>query len=660
VSPTSVALQSGQSKQFEATVTGSPNIAVTWTAVLGSVSSSGLYAAPTVTGQSSDTVSAISVADSSKSASGSVTVTSATSETVGVSVSPTSVALQSGQSKQFEATVTGTPNTAVTWTAVLGSVGSSGLYAAPTVTSQSSDTVSAISVADSSKSASGSVTVTSATSVVGVSVSPTSVALQSGQSQQFAAAVTGTSNIAVTWTATLGSITSSGLYTAPTVTSQISDTVSAVSVADSSKYASESVTVTIGISSGAAYSLNANSVTTKPLPSDVLSHCYGNTSNCAAGDAIAKCAMTDCGGLSELGNPTYMGSFTFASPGNSDEAMAFYYCDATCPWYSVQAATPTGWQTVTFHAPSGALFPEGVEYLITVWDQATGNVFEVYSCCGPQTGAKLPVASGCGSTSATACSITGFTYKSIATNLFTAQDYLYHTTAASSGQFAPAAAMVRHAELQSGVIKHALLFTVDCVNAVNLFVFPGYAPALGVCGTGSFGAQNVNRPAQDQLLFCDYTPTQIASFNLPVWQVTLLTAFCTYGGYIDITITSGYGLNLNSDEEIESGEAWKYSFPSTFLTADPFWAWTSTQTGFNGVQPPNGTKGCIAGSGTNPSTYRCLAAFLTNIPRTVGPEGTDSEGNSCTVSPGCYPSGHIHVADKCIAEGYAGIAGGCS
>src|ERR1700719_1340608 len=63
----------------------------------------------------------------------------------------------------------------------------------------------------------------------------------------------------------------------------------------------------IGSSTSAPYSLNANSVTTKPLPGDVLSHCYGNTSNCSAGDAIAKCAMTDCGNLSELRNPTYMG-----------------------------------------------------------------------------------------------------------------------------------------------------------------------------------------------------------------------------------------------------------------------------------------------------------------------------------------------------------------
>jgi hypothetical protein len=228
--------------------------------------------------------------------------------------------------------------------------------------------------------------------------------------------------------------------------------------------------------------------------------------------------------------------------------------------------------------------------------------------------------------------------------------------------------MVREQELQDGAINHALLLTVDCVGSpaygVPYYVFPGVAAALGKCGTteGSttFGPQNANRPAANMLLFCDYTPAQVASFNLPAWQSTLLTAFCTYGGYPDITIGPNYGLLLDSDEEFESAEAWKYAYPSTFLTADPFWAWTATQKGLNGVQPINGGLGCITGSGTNPSTYRCLAAFLTNIPKAIGPEGSDAEGNSCTTGSGCYPSGHLHVADPCIAKGYAGVSGGCS
>jgi len=499
---------------------------------------------------------------------------------------------------------------------------------------------------------------------VGVLVSPSSLALQSGQSKQFTATVTGTVNTAVTWTARLGSITSSGDYTAPIVTSQSSDTVSTISVADSTKYASSTVTITSTPSTGAAYSQNANSVTTKALPSDVLSHCFGDSSNCAAGDAIAQCALTDCGGLSELSNPAYMGNFLKASPGSSDLTDAFYSSASTDPWYSITAATPTGSHAFTFHAPNAAKFPEGVECEITVWDQSTGYVLGIYSSGCTGGGVTLPAASSCGSSSSNACAISGFTYKSISSNLFSSQDYDYTTAAQSSGQFAPAAGMIREQELQNGSINHALLFTVDCVNSATPFVFPGIAPALGQCGSGYFGPQNANRPSADTLLFLDYTPAQIASFNLPAWQATILTAFATYGGYVDITQGVNQGIGIGSDEEIESTEAWKYSNASVGCSGtncynDPFWPWITGQRGLDGSVNLSHV-GCIGGSGANASQYRCIGAILANIPRAIGPEGSDTEGNSCTSGAGCYPSGHIHVADSCIAKGFANLPGGCS
>jgi hypothetical protein len=78
---------------------------------------------------------------------------------------------------------------------------------------------------------------------VQISVSPTSVTLASSQAQQFTASVSGTSNTAVTWTASAGSFTSGGLYTAPAVTSATNVVVTATSQADSSKSASATVTV---------------------------------------------------------------------------------------------------------------------------------------------------------------------------------------------------------------------------------------------------------------------------------------------------------------------------------------------------------------------------------------------------------------------------------
>jgi hypothetical protein len=63
-------------------------------------------------------------------------------------------------------------------------------------------------------------------------------------STQFKAQVSNASNLTVTWTATQGSISSTGLYSAPQVTANTTVTVTATSVADSTKSASATVTVT--------------------------------------------------------------------------------------------------------------------------------------------------------------------------------------------------------------------------------------------------------------------------------------------------------------------------------------------------------------------------------------------------------------------------------
>src|SRR4029077_15672548 len=85
--------------------------------------------------------------------------------------------------------------------------------------------------------------VSSSISNVKVSVSPASATLISNQKQQFTATVSGTSNTAVKWSATAGSIDASGLYTAPTVTSQTNAVIKATSNFDSSKLASAAITV---------------------------------------------------------------------------------------------------------------------------------------------------------------------------------------------------------------------------------------------------------------------------------------------------------------------------------------------------------------------------------------------------------------------------------
>jgi Bacterial Ig-like domain (group 2) len=77
--------------------------------------------------------------------------------TVSVAVSPKTAPLVEGASQQFSASVTGTSNTAVTWTATGGTISTAGLYVAGSAAGNF--TVTATSAADATKSGQGSVTI---------------------------------------------------------------------------------------------------------------------------------------------------------------------------------------------------------------------------------------------------------------------------------------------------------------------------------------------------------------------------------------------------------------------------------------------------------------------------------------------------------------------
>ncbi|MDR3675417.1 MAG: putative Ig domain-containing protein [Acidobacteriota bacterium] len=188
--------------------------------------------------------------------------------TIALGTSPTSLTV--GQNYQFTATVTNATNTAVTWAisstacalpcgnSSFGTISTSGLYTAPaSVPTPQSVTITATSAADTTKSASASVTITPAVTVV-LGTSPAS--LNVGQTYQFTATVSNATNTAVTWAINsvtcglpcgnpnFGTISTSGLYTAPaTVPAPPGVTITATSVADTTKSASVSVAITSGV-----------------------------------------------------------------------------------------------------------------------------------------------------------------------------------------------------------------------------------------------------------------------------------------------------------------------------------------------------------------------------------------------------------------------------
>lgn len=185
-----------------------------------------------------------------------------------VAVSPHTAALQVSGQQQFSAKVSGSSNAAVNWSASGGTISSSGLYTAPGTAG--TFTVTAVSQADATKRDVATITVTttpppptptptpkptpSPTPIptptptptpagVSVAVTPGSASVLTGATQQFTATVTGASNTAVNWTATGGSISSTGLYTAPAAAGAF--TVTATSAADATKSASATVSVSL-------------------------------------------------------------------------------------------------------------------------------------------------------------------------------------------------------------------------------------------------------------------------------------------------------------------------------------------------------------------------------------------------------------------------------
>ena len=156
VTPATASAATSGALSFTATVKATnASTSVTWKAALGKITSSGQYTAPSSVG--TDTVTATSVADSTKAASVAVKITPAATPpppaqlVSSVAITPASASLATSGTFSFTATVQGTTsNKSVTWKAALGKITASGLYTAPS--SAGTDTVLATSVADTDES----------------------------------------------------------------------------------------------------------------------------------------------------------------------------------------------------------------------------------------------------------------------------------------------------------------------------------------------------------------------------------------------------------------------------------------------------------------------------------------------------------------------------
>ena len=234
--------------------------------------STAIYTAPAAGG--THTIKAESVADTSKTATCSVTINS-----VGVTVLPETTSLNVNTS----VAITATPvNTTLAWNVdgitngnnsvgTLSVNGNTATYTAPATAG--SHTITAVAIADNTKYDSCVATVLALNSVVSVALNNSNLALMANITQSLTATVTvtGTAATTVTWSvdgvaggnSTVGTITGTGntvTYTAPATSGTHS--IVATSTIDSSKHAACTVVVSANaVASVSSVSLNPTSLT---------------------------------------------------------------------------------------------------------------------------------------------------------------------------------------------------------------------------------------------------------------------------------------------------------------------------------------------------------------------------------------------------------------
>lgn len=395
------------------------------------------------------------------------------------------------------------------------------------------------------------------------------------------------------------------------------------------------------------YGQGVNNVTNKRLPTDVMSHLAVNS------DVMAVAAFNAGGTANGFTYPT-----NWASVGTDDNGNPLYYSSGGDPFYKLGTGCTqtTGIQNApAFHARNNASFNDThrsdsstsffSDANIRFYDTVTGRLVGNYRANNSITPTTI---GACSATSAAnACTLVGGGACGEALNAFTDPDWgsangwTQRAGNEGSSGLAPMAGIIRGQELINGQINHALILGLSCTDAYqgSFHVFPSPIDTAH-CPVVSPG--QVNNPANGALLFLDYTDAQITGMGLPAWQKTIITALSHYGGYIDVT-TGGAAVGMIVFHE----------------SPLPY----QVQTG--GTITQRTTGGGVTGMYITGGTPDPVVAFLNSAVGCGGTSGTSDckfglqVWNSIPLVGGTDVTHHMHIADPCIAEGYANQPGGC-
>ena len=256
---------------------------------------------------------------------------SSSSSVTAVSVSCTPTSMQSGQTSQCTAKVTGSGsfNNAVSWGTSAGTVDQNGVFTAQSVNASTNVTITATSIQTTTLSGSATVTVTPLTAVT---VSCTPGTIQSRQNSQCTAFANGSATSAVNWSTNLGVISASGGYTAPNVTSSTTATISAVTQVGN---ATGSTNLTINVNNTATLTVdggptvNGTSIGYANGVYTTVTVCVPNTTTCATVDHV----LVDTGSAGFRVLSSALGSVSL--PGqNASDGNPMAECNITSTGYT--------------------------------------------------------------------------------------------------------------------------------------------------------------------------------------------------------------------------------------------------------------------------------------------------------------------------------------
>jgi hypothetical protein len=196
-------------------------------------------------------------------------------------------------------------------------------------------TASCSSISAAQPPSSGVQTPTAANS--GPTVSPNNAIISSGAKLQFTATVTNSADTAVIWSASAGTISSSGVFTAPKVSKATSVTVTATSAANPTKTA----TVAVTVQAGQGQTVAPLAIDTSSVSGAIMGSSYSAALKASGGQTpylwtlasgTLPSGLTLSSGGALTGTPSKSGDFSFvvkASDSSNHQATQSYSLDVT-------------------------------------------------------------------------------------------------------------------------------------------------------------------------------------------------------------------------------------------------------------------------------------------------------------------------------------------